>query len=322
MAKILAKKDIGKFIKFLKRKYRVFAPVKKGGGVLFSEIDSVNKIITNLSMIPPIKIFYPAIQELFSFKKNKINQSKKLNKPIALLGLNSFDINALSVFDKIMSRPRDKYYWQNRNNSLIIGFGEKRVNLIGEYDLFFQERVGSFQVVIGSHLGKDISKNNLFINVADELKKSIFSPDPLFLNVKKLSSAIVASYNDEIWDDLAKICFGCGNCVYVCPLCYCFDVKDEINLDKNLSVGNCSRCSGKRSRYWDSCFLAHFFEVSGHNFKPKLRDRIYNWYYHKFVRFPEEFGTVGCVSCERCIKYCPAKINYREVLEKILKKYE
>lgn len=319
MSKILARRDLEKFIKFLKKKYRVFAPVKKGGDFLFAEIDSLEKIKNNLTMIPPTKIFYPAVEKLFGFKKNNIREPRKYNQPIALLGLNSFDINALSIFDKIMSRPRDKYYWQNRKDSLIIGFGEKRINLIGEYDLFFEERVGSFRVAIGSHLGKDISKNKLFISIADDLEKPVFNPDPLFLDVKKLSSAIVATKNDKIWDDLAKICFGCGICTYVCPLCYCFDIKDEIDLE--TCDNDCSSCSGRRLRHWDSCFLPHFFEVAEHNFKAKLRDHIYNWYYHKFVRMPLEFDTVGCVSCERCIKYCPAKINYREVLEKILKKY-
>lgn len=323
MAKILAKKDVGKFIKFLKRKYRVFTPVKKGNDFLLAEINSrLEEITNNLTILSPKKIFYPAPQVLFQFEDGEINEQKKRSQPIALLGLSALDINALSIFDKIMSKPHDRYYWTKRKNSLVIGLGEIRINLVGKFDLFFEEKTSEYIVIVGSNLGKSIIKNRLFKKTSIEPQKPVLNPDPLFLDADKLSKSIIASKNDRVWDDLVKICFGCGICTYVCPLCYCFDTKDEINLDRNLANKSCSDCSGKRSRYWDSCFLEHFFEVAGHNFKPELKDRIYNWYYHKFVRFPLEFGTIGCVSCERCIKYCPAKINYREVLEKILAKYK
>lgn len=146
--------------------------------------------------------------------------------------------------------------------------------------------------------------------------------DPLLAQTQRLSQTIKDSINDPIWDDLAKICLGCGICSYVCPLCYCTNLNDKIDLDNSQCSSSCSLCKGSRSRIWDSCLLDHFSQVAGkHNFRAKLRDRIYNWYQHKFVRFPKEYGQVGCTSCGRCIKYCPAKINYRKVLEEVLVKY-
>lgn len=319
MSKILAKKDLGKFIKFLKKRYRVFAAVKKGRIFLFSEVEKLDKIFNNQTMLPPKKIFYPAAQTLFQFAGTEIKNTNKPVKPLAIIGLNSLDINALSLLDRIMIKSHDQYYCEMRKNSLIIGVGENRVNLTGDFDLFLEDKLDEYSVTIGSHLGKSVIKNHLFKKNLSKTENALSTPNPLFSDTIKLSSAIKASINDKIWDNLAKICFGCGNCVYVCPLCYCFDIKD--NIDLNGSSKDCSECSGSRIRYWDACFLEHFFEVSGHNFKPLMRDRIYNWYYHKFVRMPKEFGFVGCVSCERCIKYCPARINYREVLEKVLKKY-
>lgn len=151
--------------------------------------------------------------------------------------------------------------------------------------------------------------------------KADFS-DPLFMEPDKLSRVIIDSVNDKIWDNLAKICLGCGICSYVCPLCYCTSINDKIDLDNKQCPSSCSLCKGSRNRLWDSCLLNHFSQVAGeNNFRAKLRDRIYNWYHHKFVRFPQEYGSVGCVSCGRCIKYCPAKINYRKVLEEVLVKY-
>ena len=78
---------------------------------------------------------------------------------------------------------------------------------------------------------------------------------------------------------------------------------------------------GGRERRWDSCMLPDFAVVSFKNFRPEYEDRIYNWYHHKFVRMPREYGFVGCIDCGRCITYCPARINYRKVLEKLIADY-
>jgi ferredoxin len=64
--------------------------------------------------------------------------------------------------------------------------------------------------------------------------------------------------------------------------------------------------------------LPDFAKVTFHNFRPETKDRIYNWYYHKFVRMPREYGFPGCIDCGRCITFCPANINYREVLKELI----
>src|SRR3989338_5005800 len=65
-------------------------------------------------------------------------------------------------------------------------------------------------------------------------------------------------HDGKIWDELEKICMGCGICTYVCPLCYCFDVEDQTDYSirstgSGLSTGTCSRC-----RKWDACTLPTF----------------------------------------------------------------
>lgn len=322
MSKILAKKDLAGFIQSLQKKYQVFAPVPKGNDFVLSKIKGELKHLeTSSTILPPKELFFSPNESLFEFAKDELYLCRKKAKPITIIGLNGNDLKALALLDAIMTRPKnDPYYWLKRKNSLLIGLGTNRLNLDqGTFDLFFEEHKNEYLVIVGSKLGASIAKHRLIKHSSLEPRNPLNKPDVLFLDQDKLSLAIQASFPDKIWDDLAKICFGCGICTYVCPLCYCFDIEDEIDLDGYSK--NCQGCSGRRLRHWDACFLPHFFEVSDHNFKEKLRERIYNWYYHKFVRMPKEFGFVGCVTCERCIKYCPAKINYREVLEEVLAKY-
>jgi predicted aldo/keto reductase-like oxidoreductase len=68
--------------------------------------------------------------------------------------------------------------------------------------------------------------------------------------------------------------------------------------------------------------LPEFAKISGgHNFHPTLKERYYNWYYHKFVRAYKEYGKSQCVACGQCQKQCPARIDIEKVLIKICKTY-
>jgi predicted aldo/keto reductase-like oxidoreductase len=107
---------------------------------------------------------------------------------------------------------------------------------------------------------------------------------------------------------------GCGICTYVCPLCYCFSNEDEKSFDGE----KCQRC-----RKWDSCILPDFALIAGgKNFRATLKQRYYNWYYHKFVRAYQEFGRSHCVACGRCQSYCPAQIDIYQVLSRIVIDYK
>lgn len=136
----------------------------------------------------------------------------------------------------------------------------------------------------------------------------------LLLDSELVKEAVLWSRNKPIWDELAEKCLGCGICTYVCPLCYCFSTEDKKSFDGN----RCGRC-----RKWDACTLPDFALVAGgKNFRPTLKQRYYNWYYHKFVRGYKEFGRPHCVSCGRCQKYCPAEIDIYQVLSRIVADYK
>ncbi|NOY35794.1 MAG: hypothetical protein GXP44_02655 [bacterium] len=135
----------------------------------------------------------------------------------------------------------------------------------------------------------------------------------LLIDPELLAKAVEWSRDHPIWDELGKRCLGCGICTYVCPLCHCFSIEDSVGLD-----GNCKRC-----RKWDACTLPDFAKIAGgHNFRPTIKERYYNWFYHKFVRAYNEYGRSQCVGCGRCKKFCPASIDIYEVLSVILEDYK
>lgn len=331
---IISKNNFAKQVAIWQKKYQIYTPSPQGKDFVWQElVDSKKAIISAVTILPPKKFYFPSKEILFKFINNKTVPEEEI-KPIILLGINNIDLLALQIFDKALKS--DHYYNKHKKNIILIGYGPKLTN--SHYDLYIIPDSQSYQIKIGSQIGKSLLCSSLVkpLRQSDlELIKPLNYSDPLFLDTNRLSTAIIKSVNDKLWDKLADICFGCGNCAYVCPLCYCFSVDDEIELDNQKCPSSCQLCSGKRVRSWDACFLPNFSliaggparhasqgDAGGHNFREKLRDRIYNWYHHKFVRFPKEFGTVGCVNCGRCIKYCPTKINYRKVLEEVLVKYQ
>lgn len=319
MENILLKNKLGSLIKKWQKSYKVFSVVKNGSQYLWQEISSVNESINSaLTQLPPKIFFLPKEEEIFSFISDKILLPKTNDKKNILFALADYDLVSIKLLDRIFYN--DYYYQKRRMNYILVGVG----TILPEsgYDLFLLNHGNNWIIKIGSNEGKKLVDKKNILTIPNSQKILNKPADPLFRDLPKLVSAVKNSYQNKIWDELAKICFGCGICSYVCPLCYCFSQEDSLELNKKKCPTNCKLCQGKRVRLWDSCMLEHFSEVAGgHNFREKLRDRIYNWYFHKFVRFPQEFGQVGCVSCGRCIKYCPAKINYRLVLEKILAKY-
>lgn len=110
----------------------------------------------------------------------------------------------------------------------------------------------------------------------------------------------------KIWNKLGKRCIECSQCTMVCPTCFCFRFEDF--------------ASGERKSFPDSCFYHDFSEIAGgRRLLNNTAKRIYFWYYHKFVRIPDEYNLPGCVECDRCTKACPVGIDIKKVLKEILK---
>jgi len=319
--KEIKKSKIIELIRHLEKKYDVFLPVQKGDNWVFGKLSydvGIMNLKPVLTVLPPKKYLNADGEQVYSSKEGEIYYSENNTKPLALFGVNSFDINALKLLDQIMNRPvSEPNYLKKRKNMIVVGVGPERINLASSgYDIFLEEYENEYLAIAGTPAGSEILEWKIFDNSKKKPKKILSFNDPVLSQSDKIKKAIEKSYGAKIWQDLAKTCLGCGICAYVCPLCYCNEFEDSFEHTSEVSNSRCKSCRRKR---WDACFLPDFFQVAGHNNRENLSDRIYNWYHHKFVRMPEEYGHMGCVDCGRCIEFCPAKINFKKVLKELIK---
>ncbi|MBU2633073.1 4Fe-4S dicluster domain-containing protein [Patescibacteria group bacterium] len=285
-----------------------------------------NLVDVRKDVLPFKQYFFSPSEETFSFDKNKskIAPTKK-EKEFVVFGLNLRDTEALVQLDEIMKRPQeDSFYFQKRNKATIISIINERGHMphVG-IDLII-ERISNneYKALALTKKGRKITENNFFkerkINSdSTEIKKDETSElGKMLLNPELLRDVITWSWKNypKIWGELGEKCLGCGICTYVCPLCHCFSMEDTCELTG-------AKCS--RTRKWTACTLPEFAQITGgHDFHPTIKERYYNWFYHKFVRAYNEHGKSQCVACGRCKKHCPAGIDIEKVLLEIVNNFQ
>jgi ferredoxin len=123
------------------------------------------------------------------------------------------------------------------------------------------------------------------------------------LDTADLPELILNNLDHPYWNEIGKRCLSCANCTQVCPTCFCWDTMDEMSLDGNTT---------KRTRVWDSCFNPGYSHQAGGNTRPTIYSRYRQWLSHKLGTWKQQYGTLGCVGCGRCITWCPAEIDITE----------
>ena len=282
------------------------------------------KIIdTRKKVLPPKQYFLPPKEDIFNFDK-KTNKLKTVDKSKNLLLIIGWlgQLEAMTQLDEIMEKPKkDFFYWQKRDKSVLIGIIDASFKVPKGGDVIL-EKINNkeYRTWILNSKGRNLIKTNFFKKVLKPRVIDYPSEHNTFkkilLDSELLAEAIKWSWksNHKIWDELAEKCLGCGICTYVCPLCHCFSIEDRVSLDDS----ECTRC-----REWDACTLPGFSEVAGgHNFHKAIKERYYNWYYHKFVRAYKEYGKSQCVACGSCGRSCPAGIKISDVIDEIVKDYK
>lgn len=120
------------------------------------------------------------------------------------------------------------------------------------------------------------------------------------LEVQGLRDLFQQNYDHSRWQQTAQRCLACGNCTMVCPTCFCSTMEDVTDLTGRTA---------ERRRRWDSCFTLDYSYIHGGSVRPSGMARYRQWITHKLSTWVDQFGTIGCTGCGRCITWCPVGID-------------
>ncbi|MEE8575058.1 MAG: 4Fe-4S dicluster domain-containing protein [Thermodesulfobacteriota bacterium] len=304
---MLILKNIDKFLALLNDGYE-FIDVSKGG-------------------LPPKEYFFPPEETTFTFEtKDGLVSTPPSPRPFVLYGLSIRDLAAIRYLDEIMSTPeRDFYYFRRRNRALLVGVAGERFDVPPGGDIILAPlSAGAFRIQAVTVKGEKVIKKYLpRLKKSEDARADLPESETmaelrrLLMDAELIKDAVEWSWKGypRLWEKLSAECMGCGICTYVCPLCHCFSMEDSIDLSGELA---------RRCRKWDACTLPGFAKLGGGggDLHPGLKERYYNWFFHKFVRAYTEFGRAQCVACGRCQRECPARIDIESVLLDIVARYE
>jgi len=336
--KVMSRDVYNDFVKSLISDYELIGPKKKDKAVYdFVPIKDISELDTNYTKttIPPAKkILFPPAEKLITYEINKTINIKSVieGSQKVLFGINAWDIYGMNFLDKFFTTDFvDENYVHRRKNLIVIGMDSEptetnfSLSMGCEYakdgfDLYLTELKDKYFIRVATAKGDEIlNKYAETSNAkAEDFKEYNKYMDDyrlkfkLNVDIKNFYDNFELIYNDEeFWKRIAKNCYSCGSCNLVCPTCFCFNVRDDIEL--NLKDGN-------KIREWDSCMIPEYGLVAGgHNFRPDKENRLKQRYRCKLKTFLDKFGRYACVGCGRCIEACLAKINIAEDINSVKK---
>lgn len=345
MEKILDKKSLAAWIKKL-TSWTVYIPQKDENdrwkyGTAGTDSTELDFATTTL---PAKTLVFPQHEVLLEFLKRAEGNQEILEvrevlpeeKPAVIFGVRPCDARGIWHLDKVFGGDfTDPYYWKRRQQTVLVGLGcntppgENCFCLSVEGSPHGEEGLDILLTDLGDRYSvKTLTKKGeKLVELAKELFKDAQPKDKKdaeavrreaqekFLRhlkgTKKERAAKLGELFDSVlWDEESMSCLRCGICTYLCPSCHCFDINDEVD--------SISPLRGKRIRTWDNCQFPDFtMHSSGHNPRPDKASRLRQRLLHKFRYFVENYDSIMCTGCGRCITLCPVGIDIIQVLDKV-----
>jgi len=295
----------------------------KGSKFVFGHLDDAIELRLDydVTVLPPKKQLLPPHEELLTYDISKPFDvlSKMDSSGKILLGVHPYDVLAIHQMDEVyLGTHTDDHYDTRRKNTLIIASDILKVSdrafsgsldthvVETGFDLLVTDIGSSIVVTVGSEKGQELldrygetrEANPKEIDAVKDLREKLPEKYKRKLKVDKYQwgKLLSENYNHPIWEENSRKCLTCGSCTLVCPTCFCYDVRDEMEIDLK---------EGRRVRTWDGCLLREFTAVAGGEvFRESVKDRYRHRYYRKGMYLPMRNGFVACVGCGRCATQC------------------
>lgn len=264
---------------------------------------------------------------ILSFEVDMVEES------YCLFDVRACDLSAIRILDRVFLERNphpDPYYEHLRSKVFIVAVNCSHktftcfCSTLGTgpevkegFDLLITELEDSFLLEVGSERGEEVVKS---LKKKEEAQEEHFEEkerrikglrDSMeeFFEKEGLAQKLYDKMDSSHWEHIERRCLACTSCTQVCPTCFCFDIVEKSNLELNYS---------ERVRLWDSCFSPTFATVHSYNLRQSIHSRYRQWLMHKFAYWVNQFDTYGCVGCGRCITWCPAGIDIRQEVKRLV----
>ena len=324
--KVLPQKELFSWLDMIAGDRRLIAPKAVSRKVLYRPVQDSSEIAWehDLPALSAKDVLFPATERLLTIEKmeGEINLAEHRDHPQQVLfGLRPCDARGILALDAMFNdtQPRDDSYARRRENTTLVGIACQKVKdscfctSLGSsphdtegMDIMLTRAGESYAMEIltekGARLARDLS--------LEPFRGELPAPPSLTQDLPHPGElAWREHFEDPVWEQTAQRCLGCRTCAYVCPACRCFDVRDESLASQD------HRDKFERIRAWDSCMREDYRKIAGdHNPRAGKKTRLRNRVFCKFHYYPEQYGTLACTGCGRCIDACPVNIDIVEIL--------
>lgn len=274
----------------------------------------------------PKRFFLPPRETLITFDVDNCQaEAVYSHVPQLIFGVHPYDLKAINQIDKLMGGTiPDRHYGARRAATVIFSMEPCRVaknafwpsvdahKVDSGFDLHWTRiSPAAFCVQVGTELGEQLllacgpltkatAAEREAARRAQQRVLTEASREGLDFPWQETAKILHRAWDSPLWQHRARHCFSCGTCNLVCPTCFCFDMKED--LDNTLK-------KGERYRSWDGCMMDAFSRVAGdHNFRPHTLERYRHRYYRKGKYIYDMIGELGCVGCGRCVGGCTSGI--------------
>lgn len=277
-------------------------------------------------LYPPLVRLWKARCEDTGFK---ISEEDEASPKYAFIGVRPCDLHAVAIHDKVFTTGEyaDPVYVLRRRKIFVVavncvkgcgtcfcvsmktgpkatvGFDLALTEISEGERHYFVAEVGS---EAGASVLREINHREASESEKAAAEKAITGAARQMgrvLDTTGIRDLLYENLEHPFWDEVAQHCLMCGNCTMVCPTCFCTTVEDVTDLSGETAA---------RLRRWDSCFTEDFSYIHGGNVHASARSRYRQWLTHKLAAWQDQFGTLGCVGCGRCITWCPVGIDIIE----------